>query len=145
VTHPTPEEIAALLDLPASVRAELAKCEGPGWLWSRGGVVGRSWSGSTGWVDDVVPDHTTGFASFSDQQAAMLVDYLTRQERAWAWLPADTAEILSVARDRGAYCPTLYCAGRGYVAHAINVSDEMPPPCRTARLAALRLLAAVTR
>lgn len=124
---PSPEEIAALLALPAEAREALTKCEGPGWrvlTWGEGMWVDGFWRA------DEPRDHDAENVALG---------------AASAWLPADTAEILDMVRWRTRSRRVLIevspddCeaswrdrSGRTHRGHGA-----------TARLAALRLLAVV--
>jgi hypothetical protein len=128
---PHPEEIAALLTLPPAVRQALAGCEGPGWACYRNRLNPERLIDRPFWTLDEA------------RQDERRHRWETPAD-GWAWLPNDSAAILTVARELGAFCPTLYCAAPGFCARAINVTDDDKfDRYPTARLAALRLLAEV--
>lgn len=113
-----PEELAALLALPPAAREALARCEGPGWAAGGAHCYGdedpRSW------------------------------DFHGKVTRSWGgtvpmWLPCDTAAILSIVAG-----PCLLMSdGTQYVARS-GPLWQTEARGETARLAALRLLAAVS-
>jgi hypothetical protein len=111
---PTPEEVAALLSLPANTRAELARVEGPGWLLDPDG-------------GSFAPDVPVPFFSPPNMRDGM------------GWLPASECAILALCPiDRA---PFLTPARDGWTS---GFNDGVHFVAPTPRLAALYLLARVT-
>lgn len=114
----TPAEVEALLALPEDVRAELRDGRGPGW------------------------------ACFPGPHA---VPQMRPQPTYAAWLPADTVEMLNAGRrladSREAF---LESVGDGWYQAGVKVSGDgghslVSARAESARLAALRLLAAIVK
>lgn len=118
-----PAEIEALLALPESARAKLADIAGPGWLCVNYGgtpeAEARAELGTTGRLLGGVNEHG----------------------RTWAWCPASTFAIVQACGG----APGLRERDSGYGYEAKVGAPYLVVNAATPRLAALRLLAAVSK
>jgi hypothetical protein len=124
---PNAEEVAVLIALPASVRAELAKCEGPGWV-----IYGSP---------PRKGEQDRGLSATLEATTARLAFYHYPTKH---WLPASECAILAVAHARGAIRPEVRRCDRGWRVGANNIDTLDMDYAPTGRLAALHLLARVT-
>lgn len=121
MSTPHPDELATLIALPPAAREALARCEGPGWVVYRArerrGAPPPTWQASV------------------EEGPQQLSRYIWPEKM---WLPASEAAILALVPG----CPSLNVyERRKWQAWTLDHATDWLP---TARLAALRLLAAVS-